>query len=148
MSQYNPDASNIKQSSLDAFVQSDIVAELTSVPGIGPANKELLEFADDQDSGCVTTWQLIGKYLSLKTEDFNADDLKNAFYFYLQQKGVKAGRNTIVLAISEKVDSMMPGIHGGTRLETLDENADNQIADENDNGAKWQKTSGKWWGIY
>ena len=57
----------------------------------------------------INTHQLIGKFLSLKTE--NVQDHMDAFYAWLADTGVSAHRNNVTLALAEKCDIFIPGIY-------------------------------------
>ena len=80
------------------------------VHGIGPRNASHLA-AD----GINNTFQLIGKFLSLKGSDaagktVGSVEHMNKFWFYLQEKKVSSHRSGIVKAIAEKLATMMPGL--------------------------------------
>ena len=51
--------------------------------------------------GCMNTFQLIGKYLTLKTTN-NVKEHQDAMYQWLKAVGVNAGRNNIILSLAEK----------------------------------------------
>ena len=46
------------------------------------------------------------------------------FWYYLQERGVKAHRSGIVNAIAEKMNTMMPGIYDAEAYEDEDEDED------------------------
>eukprot|EP01031_Cornospumella_fuschlensis_P023869 gene23869-28899_t len=60
---FNPNKSKVSDARLADFIQAPLTGDLNEVPGIGPATVELLK-----KEGISTTFQLIGKYLSLKDE--------------------------------------------------------------------------------
>ena len=64
----------------------------------------------DGDAAVETTYQLIGKFLSLKGKGMSSKEHMDAFWFYLKARGVDSHRSGIVDAIARKVDVMIPGI--------------------------------------
>ena len=59
----------------------------------------------------TTTYQLIGKYLSLKGTDVDSVEHCDKFWYWLKQKGVNSFRGGIVRAIAEKVNTFMAGLY-------------------------------------
>ncbi len=53
----------------------------------------------------MNTYQLIGKYLTLKTG--GVKEHQDLMYQWLKSIGVNAGRNNIILALAEKCDIFM-----------------------------------------
>jgi len=66
---------------------------LTSVPGIGKKGAEILGMEKDGDSAIENTYQLVGKYLSLRGRGMTSKQHKDAFWFYLQARGLDAYRS-------------------------------------------------------
>ena len=60
---FNPQNSKVADDTLGDFVRGAIEEALTSVPGIGPATETKL-----REEGITSTFQLIGKFLSMKDE--------------------------------------------------------------------------------
>jgi len=58
---YDPKKTNINEDKLADWLRDKITGDLEEVPGIGPANKALLEGVS-----ITNTFQLIGKYLTFK----------------------------------------------------------------------------------
>jgi hypothetical protein len=50
-----------------------------SVPGIGPAAVEKLKGEVEGDSGVETTYQLIGKFLTLKSKGMTSKQVSKAY---------------------------------------------------------------------
>ena len=99
---YDPNKSQINEDTLAAFLQDEIQAELTSLPGVGPASKQLLIH-----EGIHTTFQLLGKYCSFVGGN-KAMTPQDRMFFWLKSIGIASHRNTIINAISEKMSIMMP----------------------------------------
>jgi hypothetical protein len=59
--EFNPKKTTIKEDKLADWLKDKITGDLEELPGIGPANKRLLE-----GEGVENTYQLIGKYLTFK----------------------------------------------------------------------------------
>ena len=74
-------------------------------------NVKLLNATDKVDEAITTTYQLIGKFLSLKAAGTTPVEHCDMFYYWLQAKGVNAGRNNIVLGIAEKCEVFLPGCY-------------------------------------
>mmetsp|Transcript_32386 Transcript_32386/g.39808 ORF Transcript_32386/g.39808 Transcript_32386/m.39808 type:complete len:133 (-) Transcript_32386:325-723(-) len=112
---YDPNRSRVSDSTMAEFMRATITGDITEVPGIGPSAAKKL--ADGEGDDAVTnTFQLIGKFLTLKgpdTEDGKVEQLEHMekFWYWLQSKGIASHRSGIVRAIAEKVNSMIPGIY-------------------------------------
>ncbi len=114
---YMPSQSQISENSLADFLRSPIIGDLIEVPGISPSNAKLLNRGGDVTDRITNTYQLIGKFLMLKTLDKETNSYItqkqhcNAFYDYLKNKGITSHRHSIVLAIAEKANTLLPGIY-------------------------------------
>lgn len=60
---------------------------MKTVPGVGPKAKELLEAA-----GVENTYQLIGKFLTLKSSKATTQQHCDAFYEWLVEIGIRSHR--------------------------------------------------------
>ncbi|KAG6582788.1 uncharacterized protein IUM83_17265 [Phytophthora cinnamomi] len=112
---YDPQKSRVAEDTLADFLRAPLTGDLTEVPGIGKAAVTKL---GDGDEAVENTFQLIGKFLMLKeSTNENDDGVINcaqhcdAFWFWLKSKGITAYRSGIVMAIAEKVNTMLPGIY-------------------------------------
>ena len=101
---YDPKNTTINEDKLASWLQDKITGDLQDVPGIGPANKTLLE-----EAGVTNTFQLIGKYLTFKSG--TVQEHQDAMWMWLKSIRVNAGRNNVILALAEKGDIFMPGIY-------------------------------------
>jgi predicted flap endonuclease-1-like 5' DNA nuclease len=63
MSGYNPSSSRTSDDTIASFITAELEGSLDHVPGVGPANKRLLN-----DAGVTTTYQLMGKFLTFRGE--------------------------------------------------------------------------------
>ncbi len=89
------------------FIRAPISGKLEEVPGIGPANIKIFN-----ENGIFTTFQLIGKYLSLKDSDVEPIEHADRFYFWLKSLKAPSGyRAAIVHSIAEKMNVTFPGIY-------------------------------------
>lgn len=116
MSGYNPGKTRIQEDTLATFLRQPVSEDLQTVPGIGPANAKLLAGGEGGDA-VETVHQLIGKFLALKGPGVTPVEHCDAFWYWLQARGVNAGRNNIVLAIAEKVEVFMPGLYDAAAYE-------------------------------
>ena len=97
------------------FTRLTLAGDITEVPGIGPAAKLKLASGEGDDK-VTNTYQLIGKFLSLKgpdTEDNKVESMEHCekFWFWLQEKGITAHRSAIVKALAMKVNGLLPGVY-------------------------------------
>jgi hypothetical protein len=88
--------------------------DLLSIPGIGKKNKELLENVDTGLEAIHTTFQLFGKFLSLKGPGVSSKTHCDLFSAWLHEKGIHSHRTAIVQAIAERSNLMIPSIYDGT----------------------------------
>eukprot|EP00594_Rhizosolenia_setigera_P003134 CAMPEP_0178956048 /NCGR_PEP_ID=MMETSP0789-20121207/9985_1 /TAXON_ID=3005 /ORGANISM="Rhizosolenia setigera, Strain CCMP 1694" /LENGTH=113 /DNA_ID=CAMNT_0020637829 /DNA_START=173 /DNA_END=514 /DNA_ORIENTATION=+ len=110
------------------WMRGDINGTITEVPGIGPAAAKKLANGETPDECITNTYQLIGKFLSLKgpdEEDEKVDSLEHMekFWQYLASRGISSHRSAIVKAIAEKMNSFLPGIYDPEQYES-DEDED------------------------
>lgn len=110
---------------MEEFVQHPVTGDLTEVPGIGPAAIKIL--ADHPTESIQNTYQLIGKYLALKS---NGEDTKkpidsyehnDVFWYFLKDRGIKSHRSAVVQAIARKCNSFIPGMYDPTLYEDDDD---------------------------
>ncbi len=120
---YNPGQSQISSDSLADFLRCPITGEITEVPGISPKQAKVLSLGGDSSERITNTFQLIGKFLQLKTLDeqtglpINSQEHCDAFWKYLKYKGITSHRTGIVQAIAEKTNTMIPGIYDSEYFE-------------------------------
>jgi hypothetical protein len=77
----------------------------------GPAAEEKLSH-----EGITTPFQLLGKYLSLRTKDMSVQEHCDAFFNWIAEVGINHQRHTIVRCIAEKANSMMPGLFNAAEV--------------------------------
>jgi len=103
---FDASKSRVSVDAMAKFLGSQISSDITSVPGVGPANKE--KFAD---AGIHNTFQLLGKCLALfgpeaeVTKGKHADDM----WHFLESIGIQSYRSGIIVALTEKLETMSPG---------------------------------------
>ena len=114
---YSAKKTKINEDKLADWLREQVTGDLEQVPGIGPANVKLLAATDRVPDKVETTYQLIGKFLSLKAAGTTCVEHCDMFYYWLQAKGVNAGRNNIVLAIAEKCEVFLPGCYDAAAYE-------------------------------
>jgi len=117
----------VNEDKLADWLRSPITGNLQEVPGIGEKTEQLLA-AGEGDERVTNTYQLVGKFLQLKGPSTEARGVGvvehcDKFYFWLQEKGINAGRNNIILALAEKCEVFMPGIYD-QELYTAEDEAD------------------------
>jgi len=108
---FDANRSQVSEDALAKFLAEDVREDITSVPGIGPAAAKALARSDAQDSAVLTTYQLFGKFLSLRAPGMTTEEHCDAFWNYLALKGINSHRSGIVLAVAEKVDLAFPGVY-------------------------------------
>jgi hypothetical protein len=120
---YNPGQSQISGDSLADFLRSPITGNICEVPGISPKQAKILALGGDSSDRITNTFQLIGKFLLLKTLDENtglpitSQEHCNAFWQYLKYKGITSHRTGIVQAVAEKMNISIPGIYDASEFE-------------------------------
>eukprot|EP01031_Cornospumella_fuschlensis_P034030 gene34030-41189_t len=114
---FNPNKSKVSDARLADFIQAPLTGDLNEVPGIGPATVELLK-----KEGISTTFQLIGKYLSLKDEGVGPIEHADRFFYWLASIGTPAGfRSGIVHSIAEKMNITFVGIYDATAYDDAED---------------------------
>ena len=99
--------------------------DLKTVPGIGPATVKLLK---ELDEPITNTYQLFGLFLSMKGPGPSDDVIcvdpiehTEAFWYWLQNAGVKSHRSAIVKAIAEKSATFFAGIYDANAYDDDDD---------------------------
>lgn len=98
--------SNLSKAKTVLFIQSPVQESLLTVPGIGPASEKLLK-----NNGVDTTYQLMGKYLSLRHKNMSSTAHLTEMVKWLAEIGISQYRSCIAKNIAEKVNTFMPGIY-------------------------------------
>ena len=103
---FNPGASVISSDAIHRWLYSPINGDLIQVPGIGQKTKDCLVnlnvHSGGKESNIENTYQLIAKFLSLRTLGSSNIDHFNTFWFWLKEQNINAEMNSIVRAIAEK----------------------------------------------
>jgi hypothetical protein len=111
---YDPEKSRISEDALADFLRSTLTGDLTEVPGISRCAIRKLAAGDEK---ITNTFQLIGKFLLLKTNIGKTDEIINSkqhcdeFFNWLKLKGIQSYRSDIVMCIAEKTNTMVPGMY-------------------------------------
>lgn len=120
---FNINKSRISANALAEFLADELCEDITSVPGVGPEAARILSSECENESAIETTFQLIGRFLTLRGPGMTPVEHTNAFWYYLKIRGVNRYRSGIVHAIAEKVNLMIPGTFS---LEALQEEEDSE----------------------
>lgn len=114
---YHPDRSQVGGNTLMDYLRAGITEDILEVPGIGPASKIALESA-----GICTTYQLIGKYLSLKGPGVTPIEHADRFWYFLKSIGTANGsRGGVVRCIAEKVNILFPNTYCSEAYESIED---------------------------
>lgn len=111
---YEPEKSRISEDVLADFLRCTLTGDLTEVPGLSRCAIRKLAAGDDK---ITNTFQLIGKFLLLKTNVCKTDEIISTklhcdkFYNWLKSKGIQSYRTDIVMSIAEKTNTMIPGLY-------------------------------------
>ena len=105
---YDANKSQIGDDRLANWLENELDPDIKSVPGIGPATAAKIAQGDD---GVETTHQLLGRFLTLKAPEAGSQEHCDAFWYWLQAKGVNQYRSGIVQCIVERVEIMMPNLY-------------------------------------
>ena len=113
---------------METWRTSPTEADLSSVPGIGPATIKKLATADEVEDRITNTYQLFGKFLMLKGPGHSEDEIEiesmehmEKFWHWLKNRGITAHRSAIVRAIAEKSATFFQGIYDVNAYDEDDE---------------------------
>lgn len=113
MQGYDPNKSQLNPYRIEEFLQAPICGDLLEVPGISPAAVKALK-----DAGISSTYQLMGRFFSIKSAGVQSVELCDSFYYFLTDIGIRNNsRNSIVKSIAMKADVFFPGIYDETAYE-------------------------------
>ncbi len=111
---YDPEKSRISEDTLANFLRATLTGDLTEVPGISRCAVRQLGSGDEK---ITNSFQLIGKFLSLKTNIKKTNKMIsviehcNVFNEWLTSKGIYSHCVGITMAIAEKTNTMIPGMY-------------------------------------
>ena len=101
----NAAASYIQKGKRADWLAAPMTGTLKVVPGIADGMESKL-----REQGITSVFQLIGEFLKCKGEGVGSIEHCERFYMYLSSVGVGgSSRPTIVLALAEKMNIMIPG---------------------------------------
>jgi hypothetical protein len=107
MPPFDPNRSRVTEDALADFIKTPLSGDLLEVPGIGEKTVEILVAA-----GVVNTYQLIGKFITLKSMGESCKEHCQKFYDWLMEiEAPPSYRAGVTLAIAEKVNTWMPGLY-------------------------------------
>lgn len=105
---YNPERGNITDDKFVDFLRCNLSGSLLKVPGIG---KDTLKKLAAGDEPIKNTYQLIGKFLSLRNINDTTKSHCNKFRNWLKSKGIHLHCDAIIMSIAEKTNAWIPGIY-------------------------------------
>ena len=101
---YNPFKSTVTDETLVKFLQEDLNYDLLTVPGIGPAAKNILAQNHVRNS-----YQLLALFLNfIDSQEDNCVSHCGKFYDFLTEIGLKSNRHSITKSIAEKAAIFLP----------------------------------------
>ena len=114
--------SKVSDNTMEIWRTEAVTGDLLEVPGIGPASVKKLAECDDR---ITNTYQLFGKYLTLKGPDMNGHKVESMehnekFWFFLKNIGISSHRSAIVKAIAEKAATFFRGIVSDATIHASD----------------------------
>lgn len=110
---YHPSLSRMSGDELQKWLAAPIIEDIKQVPGMDQKNAELLKEPSDAGDGISTSIQLLGVFLLCKGQGVQAAENCSRFHNWLQAKGITHNTSTIVKAVAEKCNKMIPGIYSG-----------------------------------
>lgn len=117
MASFHPERSRVGADTMGEWLRKEISGDLSEVPGVGPASVTAFKA-----NGVSTTYQLFGKFLSLKDEDVGSVEHCERFYLWLNSVGTAAGsRGAVVLAVAEKLNMTFTGLYDASMYEATEE---------------------------
>ena len=107
MASYNPSASGTTPTKLAEFIRKPLNGDLSvdKIPGLGEAGISRL-----RAEGVLTTFALVGKFLSLHEGDGSVPHC-NRFFQWLKDSGISTHRAEIVQAVAQKCNIPFDGIY-------------------------------------
>ena len=101
---YDPRKSKVSDDTMENWKNTPTQADLSTVPGLGPAGIRQLAASDDDDDKITNTYQLFGKFLMLKGGNDDEQvcspiEHTEKFWYWLKNRGINAHRSAIVTAI-------------------------------------------------
>ena len=105
---YNLERVNITDDTFVDFLRCNLTGSLLKVPGIG---KDTLKKLAAGNEPIKNTYQLFGKFLSLRNINDTTQSHCNKFLNWLKSKGINLHCDTIVMAVAEKTNIWVPGIY-------------------------------------
>ena len=122
---YDPKKSKVSDDTMEQWRTSQTDPDLNTVPGIGPAAVKILK---ELDNPITNTYQLFGQFLMMKGPGPSDDAIEvdpiehtEAFWYWLQNIGIKAHRSAIVKAIAEKSATFFAGIYDANAYDDEDD---------------------------
>lgn len=120
---YDPQKSRLAEDKLADFLRAPLTGDIQEVPGIGEAAMKNLAKEDggSGDDAITNTYQLMGKFLLLKSNTDSGEMVQcqehcDAFWHWLKSKGINSYRSGIVMAVAEKLNTMIPGVYNTDEL--------------------------------
>jgi hypothetical protein len=119
---FNPKKSRVSEETMANFLRNQLTGDLKEVPGIGEITEHFLK-----QQGIDTTFQLLGKFLSFKSQQTNDLEMANLFYQWLHSISTPAGyRAGIVHSLGEKLNLLFPGIYDSSLFADNDNDNDEE----------------------
>mmetsp|Transcript_29238 Transcript_29238/g.70476 ORF Transcript_29238/g.70476 Transcript_29238/m.70476 type:complete len:134 (+) Transcript_29238:147-548(+) len=129
---YDPKKSKVSDNTMENWRTSQTEPDLNSVPGIGPAAIKILKDLDEPCS-ITNTYQLFGVFLTMKGPGSSEGAIEvdpvehtEAFWYWLQNIGIKSHRSAIVKAIAEKSATFFAGIYDANAYEDDEDDDDDE----------------------
>ena len=117
MSSFHPERSRVSADTMGEWLRKVITGDLLEVPGVGPASVTAFKNND-----ITTTYQLFGKFLSLKDEGVGSVEHCERFYLWLNSVGTAPGtRGAVVLAVAEKLNMSFTGLYDASMYESTED---------------------------
>jgi hypothetical protein len=105
---YNLEKNNITDERYMNFLKYNLNGNLLNVPGIGIDT--IIKLANCDES-IKNTYQLFGKFLSLRNIDDTTESHCNKFINWLKLKDINIRCYIITMSIAEKTNIWIPGIY-------------------------------------
>lgn len=126
---YYPERSKLSADKLAEFIRSPTIGDITCIPSLGPATKELLKSikisASDGElryeiGKIETTYQLYGLFLMMKGEDVGSIEHADRFYHFLVNIGITRRLiPDIVKSICNKMAISFPDLYDESEYRSL-----------------------------
>lgn len=103
---------------MSKWLKKPFTDDINEVPGVSfNSNKDKLLSTNESDDSISNALQLLGMYLFFRGKDVDRVENANLFNNHLRSRGITKQRDTIVQAVGEKANTLIPGTYEASDYE-------------------------------